>query len=181
MLIVFLSSWYKMVAMFWALSGIGRKETWLTKSARKILGRKILFYTLLIIAVSLTKTWKEFLIYWVTPYLLIMPVIERLRSISEHFGLDYGSLLGYSRNVLCSPIEAFFLAPHNIRFHMDHHLFPSIPQYNLPKFHSYLMTYPEFSTKIHNNNSYFFGSNSVLSDLIRKQESQIESQTMEES
>ena len=36
-------------------------------------------------------------------------------------------------------LEALFILPRNIGYHIEHHWYPSVPFYNLPAFHARLM------------------------------------------
>lgn len=162
---VMATSWYKLILLFWTLSGIGRRDTWTKPAPRALLLQKLAFYTIAAGVISAFSLWPGVVKYWVVPYLFVMPVLERVRSISEHFGLGYGHALDESRNILSGPFEAFFFGPHNIRYHLAHHMFPMVPQYNLPALHAYLMGYPEYHDLAHVNDSYFTGKNSVFKDL----------------
>ena len=45
---------------------------------------------------------------------------------------------------LSSPVEAFFLSPHSISHHLTHHLYPSVPFYNLRAARQLLEANPAF-------------------------------------
>lgn len=163
---VLTTSWYTMMFLFWNLSGIGLADTWKKPDKRQTAILKIFYYALAVTVISLSSWWRELLWLWLVPFFTVMPLIERVRSISEHFGLEYECELSQTRNILCSPLEAFFFGPHNIRYHLDHHLFPTVPQYNLPRLHSHLTQFSEFSERAHTNFSYIVGHGSVLNDII---------------
>ena len=96
----------------------------------------------------------------------VFPSIQRTRSIAEHFGLPYEHEFNGTRNVISGPIETFMFGPHNVRYHLVHHLFPTVPQYNLKKLHEELMKKsPLYAQHAHNNSSYFAPGKSVLKDL----------------
>ena len=44
-------------------------------------------------------------------------------------------------------VEAMFLAPHNMHFHAEHHLWPSIPYYNLPLAHAVVKNDPRVTVR----------------------------------
>ncbi len=166
---VLMTSWYKMIILFWNLSELGKRDSWTIRDKRHLIFLKLAFYSGLAIGLSLTSTWHIFALYWLVPYFLVMPVAERIRSISEHFGLARENELNHSRNILCSPLEAFVFGPHNVRYHLDHHMFPTVPQYNLPKLHQALSEIPEYSDSAHENHAYIFGTKSVLEDILTAQ------------
>lgn len=108
------------------------------------------------------------LLYWFTSLYFLFPVIQRVRSISEHFGLDYGHELKHSRNTLAPFWEEFLFSPHNVNYHLTHHLFPTIPQYNLKQAHGFLMEDPEYKTNAHLNESFLpVTNNSVWKNVVQ--------------
>lgn len=164
---VMVTSWWKMIQLFWTLSGVSHGETWSDPTRRRVLLKKIAFYGFLAVCLSATSSWGVFARYWLVPYLFVMPLVERVRSISEHFGISYQHDLQQTRDILSSPIEGFFFGPHNIRYHLVHHLFPTVPQYRLPELHTHLMEVADYAEHAHQNTSYIFGNNSVLNDIIQ--------------
>lgn len=114
-----------------------------------------------------TGTFQQFLIYWCVPLFLIFPWLQRIRSVAEHFGLPRTNELNHSRNVKASWAEAALFGPHNVNYHLTHHMFPAVPFYNLPKLNQLLEEIDAYREQAHQNKSYLFPSNhSVFSDLI---------------
>ena len=74
-------------------------------------------------------------LYWTLPF-LAATVISNARGWAEHQMTEPGHPLTSSRTVLTSRFISFFLC--NANYHMDHHLFPAVPWYNLPKLHAVL-------------------------------------------
>ncbi|KYG63709.1 hypothetical protein AZI86_12835 [Bdellovibrio bacteriovorus] len=166
---ILITGWFKMILLFASLSGVFSKNTYTSKSALLLLGKKILFYSTVAVVTYSLHLGYELFVYWIVPYLVVMPVIERIRSISEHFALSYKDDFNQTRDILCSPLEAFLFGPHHIRYHLSHHLYPSVPQYNLPKLHHELLQTPEFAASAHQNDAYFFfGEKTLLEDLTKK-------------
>jgi fatty acid desaturase len=78
--------------------------------------------------------------WWAYPVLWLLPVYsftylgDNLRSFAEHSHpesdeqADGHRLITYRSNL----VERWFLAPMNMNYHAVHHLWPSIPYYNLP-------------------------------------------------
>lgn len=112
--------------------------------------------------------YKEFFLFWIVPGMTIFPILMRIRSISEHLGLPRQHELNGTRNILCSPIERYFLGPFNGCYHLDHHLFPSVPFYNLPHLHTFLMQIEEYRLNAYHNSSYLGTVDSVFNDLIKR-------------
>ena len=85
--------------------------------------------------------------------------------------MDYVGDLHSSRDIVPGPIEAFLLSPHNVNYHLSHHLHPSVPFFNLDKLHLVLMQEPRFAENSVRNTSYILPkAGSLWSDvLINKQ------------
>jgi fatty acid desaturase len=69
---------------------------------------------------------------WIYP-LLLAGQIANLRGIAEHGLTTGGNELTDTRTVTTHPALAFMIC--NINFHLEHHLYPGIPWYNLPRLH----------------------------------------------
>ena len=54
-------------------------------------------------------------------------------------------------------IEQFFVSPHHVGYHLEHHLYPGVPYYNLHKLHQLLMERAEYQEKAHVTVGYFTG------------------------
>ncbi len=88
---------------------------------------------------------KVLLLYWFVPLFTCLVFIFRIRSIAEHSGLRIqGSVYAQTRTTLPSMLERILIAPKNVNFHLEHHLYPSVPFYRLPKLHAMLAARPEF-------------------------------------
>jgi fatty acid desaturase len=119
---------------------------------------KLSFYLVLFSVLTISGTWLLFLLFWVVPYLSTFFMYQYIRSVAEHYGeLAFDSALTSSRTVKPTLIERFFLAPHEVGYHLEHHLYPGVPFYNLPKIHEVLMELPEFSEQAHITQGYFSG------------------------
>ncbi len=80
-----------------------------------------------------------FLLWWV-PKLTVFSLFYRLRNIAEHACTSGNSDFSNTRTTLSPWIVRFFIAPLNVNFHLEHHLFMFCPWYNLPLAHSILKT-----------------------------------------
>lgn len=81
---------------------------------------------------------RELLLYWIVPYITLYQVLNRIRLSTEHFNLDGENEMN-TRTVVPTMAERFLLAPHNLSYHREHHLFPGVPFYNLPMLHQALL------------------------------------------
>jgi len=72
---------------------------------------------------------------WLLP-LLLAAQLTNLRSIAEHGLTTGGNSFVASRSVRSNAVVRYFLC--NLNFHLEHHLFPAVPWYNLPRLHEVL-------------------------------------------
>jgi fatty acid desaturase len=129
---------------------------------------RLSYYLAFIILFSVTGAWGNFFLYWLLPLLTFGAMFARIRSVCEHFGLAREHDLNHSRNYHANFIERATVAPHYINLHLDHHLFPAIPFYNLAAAHKLLMTLPVYREKSHQSSEIFSSDDrSVLCDLLR--------------
>ncbi len=123
------------------------------------------YYAILFGIVSYAGIWSEFALYWLIPYLVVLPYISFTRSLAEHFGLTYISELQSSRNVRATVLNQLFI-PHHTGYHLTHHLFPSVPCYNLKGVTAFLEKHPSFLKHAHQNDGYYLGNKTVLGDIL---------------
>jgi fatty acid desaturase len=124
-----------------------------------------LFYVVLFTLLTVSQLWTVFLLFWVLPAFTVLPLCMRVRSWAEHFGLPWNGDLGDSRTILTNAFGRFFFAPHNGGYHLDHHLFPAVPFYNLPKLHDALMQTKPYRESASVADGYLFGRNTVIDAL----------------
>ena len=75
-------------------------------------------------------------ILWVLPLITVVQVILRVRAILEHGAVvDTSSPLTAARTNLAGLLLRWVLFPHHVNYHIEHHLFPAVPHYNLPRLH----------------------------------------------
>jgi fatty acid desaturase len=72
---------------------------------------------------------------WLYP-LLFAGQFANLRGIAEHGMTTGGNEFTDTRTVATNPIFSFMMC--NINYHLEHHLYPGIPWYNLPRLHQLL-------------------------------------------
>jgi fatty acid desaturase len=132
------------------------RDRWIILLEYGLLG--ILFASICLWAVSAGRT--SLLLHgWLYPMLVVV-VIVNVRGWSEHALTEPGSALTQTRTVRSNPVLRFFLC--NLNYHLEHHLFPSVPWYNLPRLHALL------ADEIRNGGGYFYKSYArFLWDAVR--------------
>jgi len=112
-------------------------------------------YTLTLIATfTYFGLWIPYLLMWIVPMLTWLKVALRMRTIAEHYALDYGHMFRQTRTTYPSTLERIFIAPKNINYHLDHHLYPSVPFYHLRELHTELLKTVEFRREAHITHGY---------------------------
>jgi len=80
----------------------------------------------------------ELLHVWVLPSLLFGTLFGNIRGWAEHWTTEPGAgLLHRTRTVTSTPLVSFLNC--NLNYHLEHHLFPGVPWYNLQKVHHILL------------------------------------------
>lgn len=79
----------------------------------------------------------EILIHgWLMPMVLINFMVN-VRGMSQHTLLEEEEdLIRGTRSILTHPIVKFFMCNEN--YHLEHHLYPAVPWYNLPQLHQFI-------------------------------------------
>jgi fatty acid desaturase len=78
----------------------------------------------------------KYAVLWLLPLFTVLQPILRLRAICEHGAVaDTSTPLTAARTNLVGPLGRLVLFPHHVNFHVEHHLFPAVPHYHLPRLH----------------------------------------------
>jgi fatty acid desaturase len=78
----------------------------------------------------------EYLVLWILPLVTVVQAILRLRAIAEHGATaDFSSPLTAARTNLGPGWLEWLIFPHHVNYHIEHHLYASVPHYNLPELH----------------------------------------------
>ncbi len=99
---------------------------------------RVLAFQLALMAVLAWLGWlKYYLALWVLPLFTLYQAVLRLRAVCEHGApLDTASPLTAARtNVELPWLARLYLFPHNVNYHIEHHLYPAVPQYHLAGLH----------------------------------------------
>lgn len=92
---------------------------------------------LLLIAGVLLSPIPQLLIHgWLIPMLFINTMVN-IRGMSQHTLLEHEwDLIRGTRTILTNPVTRFFMCNEN--YHLEHHLYPAVPWYNLCRLHDEL-------------------------------------------
>lgn len=91
-------------------------------------------------AVAFAAGWGwQYVVLWMLPLVTVLQAILRLRAICEHGAVtDYSSPLTAARTNFAPAWVRYFLFPHHVNYHVEHHLYPAVPHYRLPRLHAAL-------------------------------------------
>lgn len=117
------------------LRGLTAENRQLRFQARAIVGTQLV---LIAIGIALGHPFVYFVL-WLAPYLTVWRVINRLRAIAEHGGMQRSKDKRLTTHTVRQhPVARFLLVPYHIGWHLAHHVDAGIPMANLPKLHKEL-------------------------------------------
>ena len=98
---------------------------------------KILFVQAVLFAAAIAGgVWWVYPVFWVAPYLTVWRVINRLRSIAEHGGMDASTdRRATTHTVRQSWWARSVLVPFHIGWHLAHHVDAGVSMRRLPEYH----------------------------------------------
>jgi len=107
--------------------------------SRRTVWKILAVQALLLAAAIASGYWWLYPVMWVAPYLTVWRVINRLRSIAEHGGMQRSKDRRQTTHSVRQHLFArFFLVPYNIGWHLAHHVDSGVPFRNLPRYHEAL-------------------------------------------
>jgi fatty acid desaturase len=94
------------------------------------------FYAIVIFSAISTRHLSWLFLYWLVPA-QIATALSNVRGLAEHLGTPgKGDALDRTRTVTSNRVVSFLML--NLNYHLEHHLFPAVPWYNLPQVHRLL-------------------------------------------
>ncbi len=131
------------------LSDIMKSKTMTKSIPVKIKRLKLAFYLAIIAVCAITGTLHGLVLYWIIPLMTVFNLALWLRSLAEHYNLEYDHPYNHARSMKVNPVEAFLLTPHRSNYHAEHHLYPGVPYHHLDKLHRILMENPAYAGHAH--------------------------------
>lgn len=139
------SGWKNLKGLLYALK---------SESSRPVALRIFVMQLPLVAAAVLVGRWWLYPLLWLGPWLTSWRVINRLRSIAEHGGMQRSKdRRQTTHHVHQSRLASFWIVPLNTGWHLAHHVDMGVPWRNLPKLHAELeaagwvttdITYPSY-------------------------------------
>lgn len=135
----------------------GKKTNRITSPKKVSFGciARLTVYAGILISLYISGGLSALAMYWLVPFITWFRFSLRLRSIGEHFGVKRTTFLNQTRTTLANVFEKIFLAPHNINFHIEHHLVPYVPSYQLEKLHNLFEKNPVYQANAHVTKGYW--------------------------
>lgn len=110
----------------------------------------------------ITGQWYAWFVLWVAPLMTVTLVVNRFRTIVEH----YPGFLGIkvSRTTITGWFEYLCVAPYGYGHHLEHHLMPQVPYYDLAFTHRFLAARVDYGE----NDVATFGYLNAFRRLVRE-------------
>src|SRR4030081_667363 len=108
----------------------------LRREARHDRNAVIFLHVMVLLLFAISGYLLQYLVLWVLPLVTVVQAILRLRAIAEHGATsDFSSPLTAARTNVAPMWLAWLIFPHHVNYHIEHHLYASVPHYNLPELH----------------------------------------------
>jgi fatty acid desaturase len=108
----------------------------LREEARRDRNTVIAVHVLLLAFFAWSGYLLQYLVLWILPLVTVVQAILRLRAIAEHGATsDFSSPLTAARTNTGPAWLEWLLFPHHVNYHIEHHLYASVPQHNLKRLH----------------------------------------------
>lgn len=114
----------------------------LKTEARRDRNLVIAFHLALLAGFAWAGYLVEYLVLWVLPLVTVVQALLRLRAIAEHGATtDFSSPLTAARTNTGPAWLEWLIFPHHVNYHIEHHLYASVPHYNLPALHREMVSH----------------------------------------
>lgn len=79
---------------------------------------------------------------WLAAYFFLFPLFMRVRQLADHAAVHdplSTNALDHARTTRAGWLARLLMMPHHESYHLEHHLMPAAPHWNLPKLHQVLV------------------------------------------
>jgi fatty acid desaturase len=122
-----------------ALRPLDDTSSKLKSEARADRNMVIAFHVAMLALMAWSGYLAQYLVLWILPLVTVVQAMLRLRAIAEHGATtDFSSPLTAARTNLAPAWLEWLIFPHHVNYHIEHHLYASVPHYNLPALHAEL-------------------------------------------
>lgn len=112
-------------------------------------------WAVIVYGAILWSPWRwQILGLFLIPQFIWANIFNRIRAMAEHVAVPDDREITGTRTVIPTLIDRILIAPFNVSYHLEHHLFPSVPWTNLRRLHDHLMTDPAYATGAHITQGY---------------------------
>lgn len=120
-----------------------------------VIGVFVMHASVVLIAWKTGYLW-SYVLLWLVPLFSVAIMCFRIRTASEHSAIgppedrytrQTPDTLATTRTTVGGPIGKWLFAPHNMAYHIEHHLYPSVPVFRLKRLHETLRQIPEYSAR----------------------------------
>ena len=113
----------------------------LRSEARSDRNLVIAFHVALLLVMAWSGYLVQYLVLWILPLVTVVQALLRLRAIAEHGATtDFSSPLTAARTNVAPAWIEWLIFPHHVNYHIEHHLYASVPHYRLPALHREMRT-----------------------------------------
>ncbi|WP_246174318.1 fatty acid desaturase family protein [Bradyrhizobium paxllaeri] len=107
----------------------------------------VVFNLTLVSLCVLSGRWYLYAVLWVYPIVAVAVALNIVRSVAEHQPEDFpqfrdgveAAMRPVVRTTVPGRFEKWMLYQANFNYHVEHHLFPTVPRHNLGKLHLHLV------------------------------------------
>jgi fatty acid desaturase len=107
----------------------------------------IIFNSVLMLLCILAGRWYLYFVLWAYPIVGVAVALNIVRSVAEHQPEDFPrfrdgletAMRPVARTTVPNWFEKWMLYQANFNYHVEHHIFPTVPRHNLGKLHLHLV------------------------------------------
>ncbi len=104
---------------------------------------RLCFFSSLIMLSLYFNFFDLLVLYWMVPVITSYSTIVYVKTVIEHDRKELGNEIKKTKHTKDNFISSVIF-PHHMNYHLAHHLYPSVPYYNLPKLQKELLKNPVF-------------------------------------